>query len=243
VNGVVVRKNAEVGPGDEVVVGTPQALPSRPPPVPVLHQDEDLIAIDKPAGLISVGTERERQHTALALVRAWLAGPGRRGALWPAHRLDRETSGVLLFARTPEARAALQAGWPQVSKRYLAVVEGRPEPPEGRIDQPLREDENLRVLAGEHPDAKPARTRYALEHAAGGRALLRVELETGRRHQIRVHLAWLGVPVVGDPRYGRAGERLGLHAHELELRHPRDGRALLLRAPPPRAFRALLPAP
>jgi 23S rRNA pseudouridine1911/1915/1917 synthase len=157
------------------------------------------------------------------------------------HRLDRETSGVLLFARTLATRDALQADWTGVRKVYLAVVEGRPSPPRGLVDQPLREDARLRVHAGPHPRAKPARTRYATLRSARGRSLLEVELETGRRHQIRAHLAWLGHPVVGDPRYGSAAPRLGLHALRLELTHPGDGRRLVLEAPPPLGFLALLP--
>lgn len=253
VNGrTVTRPDATVGPGDEVAVVAPGASGAAGPAraaagIEILFADEHLVAIDKPAGLLSVSSEREREHTALALVRGALQGKRRELCLWPVHRLDRETSGLLLFARTRAARTALQERWQEVTKRYLAVVEGTPQPPSGVIAQPLFEDENLFVRVGERPGARAARTRYATRRTSGGRALLEVELDTGRKHQIRAHLAWLGHPVVGDERYGRGGAhpsppapRLGLHALRLELPHPADGRALRLEAPPPRAFLMLL---
>lgn len=205
-----------------------------------LHVDEDLVAIDKPAGLLSVSTSNQRRRTALALVRESLSSPGRPAQLWPVHRLDRETSGVLLFARSRRVRDALQAGWVEASKTYLAVVTGHPAPARGVIDQPLWEDRGLTVRVGPGALAKDARTRYRTRELGRRLALLEIELETGRRHQIRAHLDWLGHPVVGDRRYGTTGARLGLHALRLSVTHPRTGARLTLEAPPPGAFSALL---
>ena len=205
-----------------------------------LFLDEDLIAVDKPAGLLSVSTDRNSERTVLALLRASLSRPGRPASIWPVHRLDRETSGVLLLARSREICDAVQSTWHTTTKVYHAIVEGSPRLAEGLIDEPLWEDRNLHVRVGTHPDAKRACTRYRALRAENGRTLLEVELETGRRHQIRAHLAWMGHPVVGDPRYGSVGPRMGLHAMRLGLRHPRDGTPLDLEAPPPRAFSALL---
>jgi len=238
----VSRADHPLEAGDEVAVASHRdAGPRDPGPGLVrIHEDEDLIAIDKPAGLLSVSTDRQQEHTALARLRAALSRPGRPARLWPVHRLDRETSGVLLFARSREVCERVRADWDRAAKTYLAIVEGGPTPAQGVVDQPLWEDRGLFVRAGHRPGARAARTRYRTLAARRGRALLEVELETGRRHQIRVHLAWLGHPVVGDARYGRAGPRLGLHALRLELPHPADGRALRLQADPPRAFTALL---
>ena len=244
VNGETVkRRDHALVAGDQVeVVGREEGRSERgaPPGLDVLYEDEHLIAIDKPAGLLSVSSERQRKRTALALLRDALSRPGRPARLWPVHRLDRETSGVLLFARSREVCEQVRAGWSEAAKTYLAVVEGHPGPAEGAIDQPLWEDRALYVRAGRGPGAKDARTRYRRLATGRGRALLEVELDTGRRHQIRVHLAWLGHPVVGDERYGRGGPRLGLHALRLEVPHPRSGRRLVLEAPAPPAFTNLL---
>lgn len=207
-----------------------------------LYLDDDLVAIDKPAGLLCVSTDREQTRAALSIVRRSLSSPRRPAELWPVHRLDRETSGVLLFARSREVCEAVQATWTRASKVYLAVVEGHPEPDQGVVDKPLWEDRSLNVRVGRRPDARDARTRFRTRRVGHHRALLEVELETGRRHQIRVHMAWVGHPIVGDKRYGTGGPRMGLHALRLTVFHPRDGRSLVLEAPPPQAFSALLDA-
>lgn len=241
VNGSILRRNDELKPGDEVEVGdVPSAAPSRPPPagIAILHDDDELVAIDKPAGLLAVSTETERERTALALLRAHLSGRSRKDAvrLWPVHRIDRETSGVLLFAKSAETRDALQDAWSSARKTYLALVEGRPQPAQGVVDEPLFEDETLLVRVGGGPGAKESRTRYRTLASDGKRTLLEVELDTGRRQQIRAHLAHLGHPLVGDARRGSKAERLYLHA--LRLIVPRaDGSELALEAPIPRGFR------
>lgn len=256
-NDPVTRHDHPLEAGDLVEVGgreTGTAPVRARPTVTTIHADDDLIAINKPAGLLSVSTDRERGRTALALVRDSVSPSGRPGRtrdrrsigrggaakLWPVHRLDRETSGVLLFARSKDALDALRAGWAKSQKTYLAIVEGHPTPPEGEIDRPLWEDRSLKVHVGQRPGARDACTRYRTRERGNGRTLLEVELITGRRHQIRAHLAWLGHAVVGDRRYGSPGPHMGLHAHELRVAHPTGGSPLVLTAPPPRAFSALL---
>lgn len=235
VDGEVARRHDQPVAAGAVVTIRPEAAgrrPDAPTGLPILLLDDDLCAIDKPAGLLSVGSDDERERTALAMLRAQLGG----GELWPAHRIDRETSGVLLFARTRAAKEAVQAGWERAQKRYEAVVEGAPPQPDGVVDQPLWEDRNLFVRVGARPEAKPARTRYRTLARGAGRTHLEVELDTGRKHQIRAHLAWLGCPIVGDARYGARGPRLFLHAVELAFEHPRDGRRVVVRAPAPAVF-------
>lgn len=244
VNGQVVsRHDHALLQGDIVEIvakGQGEAAREQAPSLPVLYSDDDLIAVDKPAGLLSVAAEDQRQHHALGIVRDSLSRPGRPALLWPAHRLDRETSGVLLFARSREVCDLVQAEWGSVEKTYLAIVAGRPTPPEGLIDVPLWEDQTLRVRAGQHADAKDARTRYRTQRTTRSRALLEVKLETGRKHQIRAHLAHIGHSIVGDERYGIRDARLGLHSVSLVLRHPRTGQELSIASPPPPAFLALL---
>ena len=238
----VAARDHALAVGDRVEVGAVPAAGDRAPArLDILHADRDLVAIDKPAGLLSVGTARETRRHALAILRNQLARRAPEVRLWPVHRIDRDTSGVLLFATSREMREAVMAGWGDAEKTYLAVVEGRPDPASGTIDLPLRPDEEeYRMHVGDHPDARPAVTHYQTERTEGGRSLVRIRLETGRQHQIRAHLAWLGFPVVGDPRYGEAGGRMGLHALRLRIVHPGTGRELVCEAPVPADFRALM---
>jgi 23S rRNA pseudouridine1911/1915/1917 synthase len=228
--------------GDLVEIGTSvkvsNATPSR---LEILYSDRDLIAINKPAGLLSVGTTKETQQHALAILRKQLSRPSLDVKLWPVNRIDRDTSGVLLFATSKEMREAVMDKWDQAEKTYLAIVVGCPNPPQGTINQPLRLDEvEYRMHVGAHPDAKPAITHYKTERTANNRSLLNVQLETGRQHQIRAHLAWLGYPVVGDPRYGTAGGRMGLHSLRLKIIKPNSGKELIFETPAPKDFLMLM---
>lgn len=243
VNDVVVTSvHHALQVGDVVTIGEAGTAPARSgsgkkDTLVRLFVDDDLVAIDKPAGLLSVSTDREKHKTALAQVRESL---GKSARLWPVNRLDRETSGVLLFARSREMREAVQDAWAEADKRYAVVVEGCPEQDSGVIDQPLWEDRALNVQVGENATAKDARTRWEVESRHGPLTLLTVHLDTGRKHQIRAHLRWLGFPVIGDARYGsREAKRLGLHAFRLDVTHPRTGVRLQLSAPLPTAFVAL----
>ena len=207
----------------------------------VLYQDRDLIAINKPAGLLSVRSFNKAEPHALGLLRDQLSRGNRPMKLWPVHRIDRDTSGVLLFATSREIREAVMKGWKSAAKIYLAIVEGRPKPTSGTINQPLRLDPEIyQMHVGPHPDAKRAVSHFTTERTVGQRTLLRVELETGRQHQIRAHLAWLGHPIVGDQRYGTAGTRMGLHALRLNIAKPGTNKPLVFEAPATADFLALL---
>lgn len=235
----VRRHDYQLRAGDRIEVraraaGTGRAGPSTG--LTEIYLDDDLVAIDKPSGLLSVSTDRQRTNTALAAMRQTLSMPGRPAQLWPVHRLDRETSGVLLFARSKEICESIQARWSEAEKVYLAVVAGRPDPASGRVEEPLWEDRNLRVRVGRHAEAKSAATRFATVWSGPEHSLLELHLETGRRHQIRAHLAWLGHPIVGDPRYGTAGPRLALHAQKLSIPHPHGDGVLVFQAPTPQEF-------
>ncbi len=245
VNGVrVVRHDRILQAGDSVEVAAAVGPDEHAAGLEILYADPDLIAVDKPAGLLAVGTTDDNRQNALAILRRQLARRARDVRLWPVHRIDRDTSGVLLFATSRAMREAVMERWGEAEKIYLAVVEGRPEPPRGTIDQPLRPDAEIyQMHVGDHPDARPAVTHYATEQTVRGRSLVRVWLETGRQHQIRAHLSWLGCPVVGDPRYGRGGGRMGLHALRLAIHHPVTGQRMVFEAPVPDDFLALLPPP
>ena len=212
----------------------------------IIYQDKDLIAINKPTGLLSVGTTQENKQHALALLRNQLSRGKNSVKLWPVHRLDRDTSGILLFATSKEMREAVMANWGKSEKIYLAVVEGTPRENKGTIDQPLRLDEKeYRMHVGAHKDAKPAITHYEVKENKEKRSLLEVSIETGRQHQIRAHMAWLGHSIIGDERYGKKpfnknGERMGLHSVRLSIIHPKTKKLLRFEVDAPRDFYALL---
>lgn len=243
VNGAVVTQhNYALNLGDLVVVGAiGKPAQQAPAQLEILYADRDLIAINKPAGLLSVGTTKETQQHALAILRKQLSRKSREVKLWPVHRIDRDTSGVLLFATSREMREAVMATWDNAEKTYWAIVAGHPNPASGSIAQALRLDEvEYRMHVGDHPDAKPALTHYKTLKTSGSRSLLEVQIDTGRQHQIRAHLAWLNYPVVGDPRYGTAGARMGLHALSLSIINPKTHKDLVFTTPAPLDFMRLL---
>jgi 23S rRNA pseudouridine1911/1915/1917 synthase len=243
VNGEQVsRHDHDLLAGDQVVVeAAARGASSVRPQLGILYRDRDLIAINKPAGLLSVGSRKDKELHALGILRNQLSRRNKSIKLWPVHRIDRDTSGVLLFATSREMREAVMKGWKAAEKTYLAIVEGCPKPAGGTIDQPLRLDPVIyQMHVGPHPDAKRAVTHFTTERSVGQRTLLRVELETGRQHQIRAHLAWLGHSVVGDQRYGTAGTRMGLHALRLSITKPGLNKPLVFETPAPADFSALL---
>ena len=217
----------------------------------VMYEDADILALNKPAGLSSQGG-RGQVNTLDELLWAF-AKPGKaRPRL--IHRLDRDTSGVILTAKTQPAASFLGKAMMKraFSKTYLAIVTpGAPEPKGGVIDPPLPRveqgrDAYMQVCAADHPDAEAARSRYKTLKAVEGAALLQMDPETGRMHQLRVHLASIGRPIAGDARYGGAlmvgGEpvpRLMLHATALGFPHPAGG-TKRLEAPPPADMAGLI---
>jgi 23S rRNA pseudouridine1911/1915/1917 synthase len=238
----VTRHDHNLLAGDQVVVeASARGVSSVRPQLGILYEDRDLIAINKPAGLLSVSSRKDKEPHALGILRDQLSRRNKSIKLWPVHRIDRDTSGVLLFATSREMREAVVKGWKAAEKTYLAIVEGCPKPAGGTIDQPLRLDPVIyQMHVGPHPDAKRAVTHFTTERSVGQRTLLRVELETGRQHQIRAHLAWLGHSVVGDQRYGTAGTRMGLHALRLSITKPGTNKSLVFETPAPADFLTLL---
>jgi RluA family pseudouridine synthase len=210
----------------------------------VMYEDAEILALNKPAGLSSQGG-RGQVNTLDELLWAF-AKPGKaRPRL--IHRLDRDTSGVILTAKTQPAASFLGKAMMRraFSKTYLAIVTpGPPEPKGGAIDAPLRRVEQgreayMQVCAADHPDAEAARSRYKTLKAVEGAALLQLDPETGRMHQLRVHLASIGRPIAGDARYGGAlvvgghpVPRLMLHAAALGFPHPTGGTKRLEAEPP-----------
>lgn len=192
----------------------------------ILYEDRDIIVIDKSGGLLTVSNDRTQDKTAYFLLTDYVRKGNykSRNRVFIVHRLDRETSGLLVFARTAQAKAYLQDNWQSFSKKYLAVVQGIMDAKEGLISSYLTENSAHKVYSVKDPaKGRLAKTAYRVVNESNERSLLEIELLTGRKHQIRVHLAEQGHPVIGDRRYGEpvSGSRLlALQACSLTIRHP-----------------------
>jgi 23S rRNA pseudouridine1911/1915/1917 synthase len=245
VDGSARPKSHRLAAGSVVEIMLPEpaaGLAAEPVTVPVRFEDEHLLVVDKPAGLTVHPGAGERTSTLagqlLSLGAIGGEDPERPGIV---HRLDRDTSGLLVAARSEEAYEALREAirTRQVERRYLALVRGQPRSRSGRIAAPVgrdRRDPTRRSLDTDEP--RDAVTRFELLETAGEHALLDVALETGRTHQIRVHLAAIELPVSGDPLYGVRGDlgltRQFLHACRLRFRHPVTGAEVDVSSPLPR---------
>ncbi len=205
----------------------------------ILHEDRDIIVVNKAAGLLTMGTGRDGGRTAYAALTDYVkkGNPKSRERVFIVHRLDRDTSGALVFARSEQAKTKLQENWPEVEKIYLAFVEGHPEPAEDTISSHLVENSVRHVYSTKDSTAgRLSHTHYKVVKTVGDRALLEIRLITGRKNQIRVHLADRGWPIVGDSKYGRKirhNKRLALHSHTLAFAHPYHGKQLSFTAPIP----------
>jgi 23S rRNA pseudouridine1911/1915/1917 synthase len=250
VDGAAVAKRHRLRAGEVVNVEIePDAPPedAAPAPFAVPYRDEYLLVVDKPAGVVVHPARGHRTGTLAQALAAQAAGGEDAARAGIVHRLDRDTSGLLVVARTEEVhralRAALQAR--AITREYLALVEGRPPARTGTIDAPLGRDRRVRTRRStDTDDPRAAITHFALERALPRTTLLRVRLETGRTHQIRAHLQAIGHPVVGDPEYGTAGrlglERQFLHAARLAFAHPVTGTPVDVSSPLPADLQAAL---
>lgn len=235
--------------GDAVAVRSKGEGPThRPPPagLRIVFEDDSLLVVEKPENLLSIATDSQRDKTAYALLMDYVRGGNPRSGerVWIVHRLDRETSGLMVLAKNEPAKRVLQASWSEAEKQYLAVVEGHPPADQGTLSSHLDESGPFKVHA-----ARPSqRTRRAVTHyrvlqRRADLALLELTLDTGRRHQIRVQLADLGCPIVGDRRYAARTDpagRLGLHASCLSFTHPVSGKRLRFASPLPLPLARLL---
>ncbi len=249
VDGAVASAGTILHRGQLLVWSRP---PWKEPRVPlsfaVLHEDDDVVAVAKPSGLPTIPAGGFLEHTLLARVRRRYPDAA------PAHRLGRGTSGIVLFARSPRARAALAAAWRanRIEKVYRTLVDGAPDRERFSIDTPIGSIPFPR-LGSVHaacPDGKASRSHVRVIERRGGRSLLEISIESGRPHQIRIHLAAAGFPLSGDPFYAPGGQpRLSgdalpgdvgyaLHAMRLRFRHPEDGRVVTIECRPPVALRA-----
>lgn len=243
VDGVTVtRHDYPLEPGQTVTI-RPQGSKAAKAPFPILYEDKRVLVIDKPAGLLSMASDREKVRTAYRMATDYVRRADPKGRVFIVHRLDRDTSGVLLFAKDEGTKRAYQDSWDTLVRRrgYLAVVEGHPPKEADTIRTLLRENAAHKVYSV-RSGGKEAVTHYTTLSTGKEYTLLEVDIDTGRKNQIRAHLSELGCPVAGDRDYGAATDPLGrlcLHAHELALTDPFTGEQRVFRSEAPRGFRGL----
>lgn len=255
VNGAAAKASLRLEGGERIRVQVPVAEESAGPepeaiPLVVLYEDEQVAVVDKPAGMVVHPAFGHQTGTLVnAALSRWpqtaaFAEPGRAGIV---HRLDKETSGVILIAKTPQALESLRAQFKArtIRKRYLALVEGLPQTPEGVIDAPIGRDSRQRKRMAVLRDGREALTEFRVVEVFASYSLLEVWPKTGRTHQIRAHLAFIGHPVVGDTVYGRRKQpftlkRHFLHAASITFAHPISGEPITVESPLPVALQNLL---
>jgi tRNA pseudouridine32 synthase/23S rRNA pseudouridine746 synthase/23S rRNA pseudouridine1911/1915/1917 synthase len=217
-----------------------------PPGLVIIYEDRDIIVVNKPAGMLTMATETEKTRTAYYALTDYVrkGNAKSRYRIFIVHRLDRETSGVVLFAKTEVAKRTLQDQWEDTTKIYAAVVHGQMGKASGMLSSHLIESGVHKVYATRDAAlGKLARTAWTVLKERGGYSLLDVTLLTGRKHQIRVQMADAGHPIAGDKKYGVKGDtfsRLALHARSITFAHPFSGRSMTLDAPVPSVFAQLV---
>jgi 23S rRNA pseudouridine1911/1915/1917 synthase len=208
----------------------------------ILHEDDDIIVVEKEAGLLSIASPKEKELTAYRQLMEHVRRGNPRNRIFVVHRIDRDTSGVIMFAKSKKAQQLLQHSW-QVSvleRTYIALVEGAVKKTKDTITSSLKESKTLMMYSSQKPnDGKKAVTHYKVIQSNRNFSLLKVNLETGRKNQIRVHMQDIGHPIVGDKKYGskiNPINRLGLHAQVLTFQHPTTDQALRFETKIPEKF-------
>lgn len=240
VNGIVTSQfNFELKQGDEVEVGKDKK--PRNSKLDIIYEDNEIIVINKPCGLLSERSYKETNKTAFNYVREYLSA--KKEDTYLVHRIDQYTSGVLMFVKNKKLYDLLTSDWNNLVKtrEYIAIVEGNIEPKENKIETLLYENKAQLVKVSK-TEGKPAITRYKTLKSNNDYSMLQVDIDTGRKNQIRVHLSYIGYPIVGDDKYGEKispVKRLGLHANKFEFIHPINKKLYSFEAPVPYSFNAL----
>lgn len=247
VNGTVTKAfDAPVAPGDEVKLNfTRPFVVFSHPRLKLVYEDDDIVVVDKGYGLLSVDTETSRKSkvdTAYSILRDYVKSIHPSHKIFIVHRLDRDTSGLMVFAKTIEAKEALQHNWSNMvlQRKYVALLDGELDQESGEIRSYLAETSQHEVYSSEDAeDGKLAITRYRVRRVGKGHTLAEFSLDTGRKNQIRVHARDLGCPIIGDKKYGNGSgplHRLALHAETLRFAHPITRKDMNFTSPVPSQF-------
>lgn len=231
-------------PGDTVIISNTPIHKKTRSHLPIIYEDNEIIVINKPSGLLSIASDKEKSSTAYRMLSDYVQQKDKHNRIFVVHRLDEDTSGVLMVAKNPEIQKALQDNWNAiVSKRgYYAIVEGHMPQNEGTIKSYLKKNAQNLMYSSKDKNGQFSITHYKVMKTSDQYSLLDVNIDTGRKNQIRVHLGDLGHNVIGDDKYGNPSnplKRLGLHAYCLELTHPITKKKLKFTAPMPKEFESL----
>lgn len=233
--------------GDEFMVNFDQSFRVfKHPRIQLVYEDQDILVINKGYGVLSMGTDNIKTGTAYSVMREYVKYHNPRAQVFIVHRLDRDTSGLMMLAKTQEAKDAMQHNWNNmvINRKYVAVVEGIIEQEEGVVRSYLAETSQFEVYSTDDPTkGQLAVTRYKRLATGNGYSLMELELDTGRKNQIRVHMKDLGHPIVGDRKYGAKSSpihRLALHAQTLRFVHPTTRKDMNFSTPIPSRFRSLV---
>lgn len=240
---VVSRADLLLEPGQVVKVGSavkPEADQKKVGPSEIKYEDDSIIVVEKPAGLLSISTDREKRETLHSLLYGYMQAK-EQGRVYIVHRLDRDVAGLMVLAKTSSAKTNLQLNWDQAQKRYMALVVGKPPEPKGRIELWLEEESTFKMrVTRESETSKLSITEYQVLEELEGHTLLDINLLTGRRHQIRISLAHMGCPIVGDRVYGTPipfRTEIHLFAYSLSFRHPVTGKILSFKSVVPKSYK------
>lgn len=218
--------------GDRVTIGSGRVAPApKSQQLRIVYEDADIIVIDKRNGLLSIGTDKEQKRTAYYILSDYVKEQHPDNKIFVVHRLDRETSGLMMFAKSEKMQEQMQRGWHKLvlDRRYVAVIEGALPHAEGVIDAPLTQDRNHKMWVTRPGEGEDATTYYTTLRRGKEYSLVDLRLVTGKKNQIRAHLEWKGTPIAGDKKYhaktNPAG-RVCLHAYKLSITHPTTGQEL-----------------
>lgn len=244
----VTQFNFKLYPGDTIIVSNSPIRKKTRSNLPIIYEDDDLIVINKPTKLLSVPSDNEKGSTAFRMVNDYLQQKDKHNRAFVVHRLDEDTSGVLMFAKNNRMAEALTEGdnWNSLVKKrgYYAIIEGQLDKKEGRITSYLKKNaQNMMYSSKKKGDGQYAVTDYKIIDESKDYSLVDVDIKTGRKNQIRVHFGDLGHHIIGDDKYGEPQnpiKRLGLHAYELDITNPFTGKLMKFKAPMPKEFSLLM---
>lgn len=242
----VSRFDTPLHPGDELEIFFDKRTVSfYHPLLKIIYEDAAILVVEKASGLLSMATERDKEKTAYHLLNDYVKISNPRNHVFILHRLDRDTSGILMFAKNQDVQASLQQNWNEMilERKYVAVIEGQPAKESGTIRSYMAESSNYFVHKSNTAEGKLAITHYQVLKGGRPYSLIELDLETGRKNQIRVHMQENGHPVAGDKKYGARSNplhRLALHAFKLRFIHPVTHKELCFETPVPSRFKALV---